>query len=320
MTIQVLLLFIGLALIIFGADWLVDGAGTIARKAGVSEFVIGLTVVGFGTSCPELVVSLNGAFKGLADIAIGNVIGSNIFNILLILGVTSILMPIPVTESNKKRDIPITLTVTVLFVVLGLNKTIFRLGSADIISRPDGIVLLGVFVLYMYLCFKYDEGDSESSDAAGKEISLWKGILLCALGLAALVFGGQWFVDSAVAIAGKLGVSDKFIAVTLLAGGTSLPELATCIVAAAKKKGQLALGNILGSCVFNILLIIGCSAIVSPLSFSGVDAADVAALLVSVLVVWTSTITFKCGKLDRYEGLTMLVLFAAYYVWLFIKA
>ena len=318
MTLSIVLLIAGLALIVFGADWLVDGASAIARKAGVSEFVIGLTIVGFGTSCPELVVSLTGAIQGNADISVGNVIGSNIFNTLLILGVTALVMPVLVTPQNKKRDIPIMLLVTFLLAFCGLKHTACGIGI-DGLSRFEGIMYLVIFAAYIYFCFKTDKADIADEDDI-KKIGLWGGIGLTLLGLAGLVVGGRLFVDNAVELAHKLGVSDKFIAITLLAGGTSLPELATCVVAAAKKKGQLALGNILGSNVFNILLILGCSAVVTPLSFAAINIVDIAALLASAVLVWMSSYTFKKDRIDRYEGAIFLLAFAAYYVWLFMNA
>lgn len=318
MLIETLFLLLGLALIIAGAEWLVDGASAIARKLRVSEFVIGLTIVGFGTSCPELVVSLTGAIAGNSDISIGNVIGSNIFNTMLILGVTALIAPVTITRNNRRRDIPVTLLVTVLLVVCGFSYTLFGFGKADTLSRVEGIVLLVLFAFYIFYCFKTDEGTSSQDDKPEKERHIAVAILLTLAGLAGLVFGGRWFVNSAVHIAAAIGVSDKFIAITLLAGGTSLPELAACIVAAARKKGQLALGNILGSNIFNILLILGTSAVVSPISLGGVSLVDLLALLTSVVLVWLSSYTFKKNMIDRYEGALFVLCFAAYYVWLFI--
>ena len=309
MTLNILLLLLGLALIVFGADWLVDGASAIARRAGISEFVIGLTIVGFGTSCPELVVSLTGALQGSADISVGNVIGSNIFNTLLILGITAVIAPVAVTRANARRDIPIALLVTFLFVAFAL--------TGHQITRVEGAVFLAVFVAYMVYCFKSDRPVEE--EGGQKVKSVWLAILLVLAGLAGLVFGGNLFVDNATAIARALGVSDKFIAITLLAGGTSLPELATCIVAAAKKKDQLALGNILGSNVFNILLILGTSAVVVPLSTAAITWVDLGAVLASAVMVWLWTYTGRRDRVDRWEAIVMLLSFAAYYVWLFMK-
>ena len=309
MILQIVLLLVGLALIVFGADWLVDGASAVARKAGISEFVIGLTIVGFGTSCPELVVSLTGAFQGNADISGGNGVGSNIFNTLLILGLTAAIAPVAMTRTNSRRDIPITLLVTFLFAALALTGTQ--------LSRVEGIAFLLIFVAYMVYCFNTDTGVTE--EAQQKVRSLWFAILLVLAGLAGLIFGGQLFVNNATAIACALGVSDKFIALTLLAGGTSLPELATCIVAAAKKKDQLALGNVLGSNIFNILLILGASATVTPLSTVALTWADLGVLLLSIVLVWLWTYTGHRDRVDRWEAILMLMLFFGYYTWLFVK-
>lgn len=316
MTIQIIILLVSLAAIVLGADWLVDGASAIARKSGISEFVIGLTIVGFGTSCPELVVSLTGAFKGLADISIGNVVGSNIFNTLLILGLTAAIAPVAVTSSNRRRDIPITLLVTFLLVLCGMSFSIAGIGKGDNLSRIEGIVFLVVFAAYLYSSFKFDEGSSEED--GGKRINnVWAAVGLVAAGLAGLIIGGRFFVDAATKIASMAGVSEKFIAITILAGGTSLPELVTSIVAAAKHKGQLALGNILGSNVFNILLILGLSAVVTPLSMAGMSLVDVGVLLLSAILVWMWTYTGRKDHIDRWEGIVMLLCFVAYYVWLF---
>ena len=309
MTIQILLLIVGLALIVFGAEWLVDGASAVARRAGISEFVIGLTIVGFGTSCPELVVSLTGALEGNADISVGNVVGSNIFNTLLILGMTAVIAPVAVTRANSRRDIPITLLATFIFAFLA-----YTWGS---INRLEGILFLVLFAGYMFYCFRTDTGITGGDEI--KQRSLWLALLLVVAGLAGLAIGGRLFVDNAVEIARAVGVSDKFIAITLLAGGTSLPELATCIVAAAKKKGQLALGNILGSNVFNILLILGTSAVVTPLSTLALTWVDYGVLLLSAVMVWLWTYTGRRDRVDRWEAVLMLLTFFGYYTWLFMK-
>lgn len=314
MLVQILILAAGLALIVLGAKFLVDGSSSIARKAGISEFVIGLTIIGMGTSAPEFVVSLFAAVKGNADIAVGNVIGSNIFNILLILGITAMILPIEITESNRKRDIPINIGATLLLVMLGMNGTIFGLG-ANSLSRIDGIVFILIFIWYMYTSFKRNE--SPIADENEKIYSIGLSTVMVIGGLASLVYGGNIFVDSATNIAKMAGVSDKFIAITLLAGGTSLPELATCIVAAVKNKGQLALGNILGSNIFNILLILGTSAIIRPLSMDSINFVDLSVLMLSVVMIWASIYTGKKNKLDKAEGLVFLLLEALYLVYLF---
>ena len=263
-------------------------------------------------------MSLTGAIQGNADISIGNVIGSNIFNALFILGVTAVILPVSMTDSNRKRDIPVTLAASVILVLFGMNKTLLGIGDRDALSRVEGIAFLLLFCVYLYSCFKFDS--KELADMPEhKQRKLPLAICAVAAGLAGLIFGGELFVDSATDIARRLGVSDKFIAITILAGGTSFPELATCIVAAAKHKDQLALGNILGSNVFNILLILGCSSVITPLSFEGMSLVDVGILIAScvLLLLWAYS-GRKC-RIDRWEGAVMLLVFAAYYCYLFVK-
>ena len=313
---QVLLLVGGLVLIVKGADWLVDGASGIARRFGLSEFVIGLTIVGMGTSAPEMVVSFIGAIQGNADISIGNVVGSNIMNTLLILGLTALILPMAVTPSNKKRDIPVNVLITVILIVLGLKHTITGLGSNGL-SQVDGGILLAIFIVYMWSCFV--NGQVEQEDTPAKQRSIWLCILMIAGGLAGLIIGGNLFVDNATELARAMHVSDKFIAITILAGGTSMPELATCVVAAAKKKGQLALGNIIGSNVFNILLILGGSALIHPLSFQNITYVDLGVLLVSALALVTALFIGKKDKIDRLDGSLFLLIWAAYMAYLITK-
>lgn len=311
MLLEIVLLIAGLALIVFGAEWLVDGASSVARKAGLSEFVIGLTIVGFGTSCPELVVSLTGALQGNADVAVGNVVGSNLFNTLLILGVTALISPLVITRNNARRDIPITLLATIILVVMSL--------VGNNITRFEGAIMLILFALYIYSCFKTDTGLDDEEDSLKKEKTVFISIIFILAGLAGLIFGGQLFVDNATLLAKQLGVSDKVIAITLLAGGTSLPELATCVVAAVKGKGQLALGNILGSNVFNILLILGTSAAIVPLSTAAMGLVDLAVLLMSSLMLILWTVTGSKNKLDRWEAVLMVLIYLAYIAYLFVK-
>lgn len=312
-----ILFLAGLALVVLGADWLVDGASSVARRAGLSEFVIGLTIVGMGTSAPEMVVSLVGALEGNGDIAVGNVVGSNIFNTLLILGLTAIILPMGITRSNRKRDIPMNLLITVLLVLLGLEYSIFGIGT-DGLNRIDGAILLVLFFAYMWISFMNGR-DHAKDQEGGKTQKLWVSILMILAGLAALVVGGNLFVDNATGIASQLGISDKFIAVTILAGGTSLPELATCVAAAVKKKGQLALGNIIGSNIFNILLILGTSAVIAPISFQGINFIDMGALLVSAVALVTCLFVGKKNQLDRLDGSLFLLIWAAYMAYLIIN-
>ena len=309
---------VGLALVVFGADYLVEGSSSVARRFGLSEFVIGLTIVGMGTSAPEMVVSFIGAIQGNSDISIGNVVGSNIFNTLLILGLTALILPISVLPENKKRDVPMNILVTVLLIVLGLEHRFFGIG-VDGLSRFDGGILIALFAAYMWWSFSQKTSVPEENAGNASSRNIWLSVLMILGGLAALIGGGHLFVNSATSIAKDLGISDKFIAITILAGGTSMPELATCIAAAVKKKGQLALGNIIGSNIFNILLILGGSALINPLSFTGITDIDLAALMVSALALLSACFIGKKNQIDRLDGSLFLLLFAAYMSYLIIN-
>lgn len=309
MLVQFLILAAGLILILLGANYLVDGASSVAKKFGLSEFIIGVTIVGIGTSAPEMVVSILSALQGKADMAIGNVVGSNIFNTFMILGVTALIAPLTITKSNLKKDIPLNILVTVLLIVLGMNFTIFGAGE-DKICRLDGALMLGIFVWYLWSSFRSEQSDDEDSDI--KVFPTWLAAVMILGGLAGLVFGGRLFVNSATEIAKAMGVSDKFIAITIMAAGTSMPELATCVVAALKGRGQLALGNILGSNISNILLILGMSSLITPLSMKGITLVDLGAILISAIFVLLSAYLFKKKELDRVEAVIFLLMEAGY--------
>lgn len=311
MTIQILILIAGLALILFGANWLVDGSSSIAKRFGISEFVIGLTIVGIGTSTPEMVVSFLSSFQGKADMAIGNIVGSNIFNTMMILGVTALIAPMTITRSNLKRDIPLNIIVTIILILLGMNFTLFGMGQ-DQLCRIDGIILLAIFAWYLWTSFKSDEGNGGEDGEGIKEYKIGMSVLLITGGLAALIFGGRLFVNSATELAKMFGVSDKFIAITVMAAGTSMPELATCAVAALKGRGQLALGNVLGSNISNILLILGGASLINPLSFSGMTPVDLGMVLLSAAFILASAYFFKKKQLDRFEGFILLLMEAGY--------
>ena len=317
MAIEITLLVAGLVMILLGANWLVNGSSSIAKRFGISEFVIGLTIVGIGTSSPEMVVSFLSSLQGKADMAIGNIAGSNIFNTLLILGITALIAPLTITRSNLKRDIPLNIIVTIILILQGMNFTIFGAGK-DQLCRIDGAILLGIFVLYLWSSFKSDSSDEDNEGEGIKEYSTFISIAMVAAGLASLIFGGRIFVNSATELAKMFGVSDKFIAITVMAAGTSMPELATCVVAALKGRGQLALGNVLGSNIANILLILGGSALISPLSFSGMTYIDIGILLLCAAFIFASAFLFKKKQLDRYEG-AILVLTEIGYMWYLIS-
>ena len=316
MFLQILILLAGLLLILFGANYLVDGSSSIAKKFGLSEFIIGLTIVGIGTSSPEMVVSFMSSFQGKADMAIGNIVGSNIFNTLMILGITALISPLAITKSNLRKDIPLNVLVTALLILLGMNATIFGFG-ANQISRLDGALLLGIFAWYLCFSFKSDSGsdeEKEDEESKTKEYSVLMSAIMIIGGLAGLIIGGKLFVDSATELAKMFGVSDKFIAITVMAAGTSMPELATCVVAALKGRGQLALGNVLGSNISNILLILGGAALINPLSCSGMTMVDLGLILVCAIFIFASAFMFKRRELDRYEGV-ILILMEIGYMW-----
>lgn len=311
MLVQILILLGGLILILLGANYLVDGSSSIAKRFGISEFVIGLTIVGIGTSSPEMVVSFMSAIKGNADMAIGNIVGSNIFNSLMILGITALVAPLAITKKNLQKDIPLNIIVTALLIILGMNFTLFGIGE-NTISRIDGLILLGIFACYMWVSFKSDKGDEAEGEEGTVSRNLAVSIIMVIGGLAALIFGGRLFVNSATALAQMFGVSDKFIAITVMAAGTSMPELATCVVAAIKGRGQLALGNVLGSNISNILLILGGSALICPLSFSGMTSIDLVVVFLCAVFIFLSAFLFRKKELDRVEGVIFLLTEAAY--------
>lgn len=317
MIVDILILLAGLALLIFGAEWLVDGSSSIARRAGLSEFLIGMTIVGIGTSLPELVVSLTGALMGSADIAIGNVVGSNIFNVFLILGVTALIRPVAISDGNKRRDIPLNIAACLLLICFGMQHTLFGLGGSDTINAWEGGVFLLMFIAY--LIFSIKGGKADDGEQPEPSRKLWFSILMVVVGMAALIFGGDILVDSACRIALNSGLSEKFIAITILAGGTSFPELVTCVVAAAKKKGALALGNIIGSNISNILLILGSSALACPLSFANIKPVDLGVLVLSSLALLFSSWTGRNNKIGRGDATSFLIVFIAYMAYLILN-
>ncbi len=312
MLLSIVLLLVGLGLVVYGSDILVDGASSVARKIGISEFVIGIIIVGFGTSCPELVVSVTGAIDGNSAVSLGNVTGSNIFNILMILGLTAIFSPIAITKDNKTKDIPILLCITIFFCLIALKGTINRL---------DAVLFLAIFAIYLLYNFKAGKAEAAAieEEVVEKNYGTFLSILMIVGGLAGLIFGGKLFVNNAVTLAHALGASDKFIAVTILAVGTSLPELMTCVVAAAKKKGQLALGNIVGSNVFNILLILGISGLIHPLDTHSFNYVDMATLTASVLALFIFANASKKSQLSKPAGISFLLMEVIYMIYLFLK-
>jgi len=306
---EYLILIVSLAGIVFGADFLVAGAVSLARRFKVSDFVIGAAIVGVGTSMPELVVSFIGALNGNSDVAIGNVVGSNIFNVLGILGLTALFFPIAVSRSNMKFELPVCIFVSFLLTVLVFN---FFTGGSPMISRTDGMILLVCFGLFMWYSFHRDRkaGKTEGEAPAEEDRTpFWLAAVKVVGGLAVLITSCDFFVDNAVLIAKSFGVNDAFISLTLIACGTSLPELAASVAAALKKNTQLALGNVIGSNIFNITWILGLSSQVMPLNSSGITGADYCVMVAAALL--PVIIGFK-GKIGRAGGALLFIGFLAY--------
>ena len=305
------ILLLALAGIVFGADWLVGGSVSIAKRLRVSEFVIGAAIVGVGTSMPELIVSTLGAVKGNSDVAIGNVVGSNIFNILGILGVTALICPIPIDRKNMKFEIPLCILVSALLLLLAMN---FFNGTAPLIGRIDGFILLGLFVLFIWYSMYRDRKETATENTEEvDDIKLTMPIIKVIGGLGLLIYSCDLFVDKAVLIAKNMGLSDSFISITLIACGTSLPELAASAAAAFKKNTQLALGNIIGSNIFNITLILGVASQVTPLTSSGITAIDYFVAVVSAGLIYILGFT---SKINRLAGILMVGSFVAYTLYL----
>ena len=315
-----IVLIISLVLLVVGANWLVDGAAAIARRYHMSEFIIGATIVGMGTSAPELVVSVISSIGGHGDIAIGNVVGSNIFNVLLILGITALLMPIKYTRDNVRRDIPLNIGVSLFVIVLCVLNKVGN--GAYGLGRLSGILMLCLFAYYLWSSLRSGrDGQAASDDAVETTTGYYRYTSVCVIsivaGLAGLIYGGNLFVDSASAIARQWGVSEAIIGLTIVAGGTSLPELVSSVIAVTKQKGQMALGNIVGSNIFNLLLILGTASTICPLTMGGITFVDWGAMLLSSLVLLAAAYTFKKHALDRKDALIFLLIYAGYMVWLF---
>ncbi len=319
---NILLLIGGLILILLGANGLTDGAASVAKRFRIPPIVIGLTIVAFGTSAPELTVSVSSALKGSADIAIGNVVGSNIFNTLMIVGCTALFAPIVITRNTLRKEIPLCVLSSIVLLICA-NDVFLDKASENILNRVDGLLLLCFFIIFMGYTFAIASKPTTTGDAGHpaieeeteiKSLPWWKSILYIIGGLAALIFGGQLFVDGATGIARNLGVSESIIGLTLVAGGTSLPELATSIVAALKKNPEIAIGNVIGSNLFNIFFVLGCSASITPLHLSGITNFDLFTLVGSGILLWLFGLFFAKRTITRIEGGIMILCYVAYTV------
>ena len=302
----------GLALILIGANILTDGAAAVAKRLHIPTIVIGLTIVAFGTSAPELTVSISSAINGTADIAVGNVVGSNIFNTLMIVGCTAIVAPIVITRNTLRKEIPLCV-LSALALLVCANDVLLDGAGANVISATDGLLLLAFFAIFLGYTFAIAGGGNGSDDAPEiKPMAWWRAVVYIIGGLAALIFGGSLFVDGATGIARALGVSESVIGLTLVAGGTSLPELATSIVAALKKNPEIAIGNAIGSNLFNIFLVLGCSATITPLRINGITNFDLLTLVGSGVLLWIVGLFFAKRTITRIEGAIMVLCYIAY--------
>jgi len=311
MFLQIVLLIVGFVVLIKGADWLVNGASSLAKKHNVSDLAIGLTVVAFGTSAPELVVSIFASLQNHQEIVFGNILGSNNFNLFLILGVAGLITPLVVQSSTVRREIPLSLIAVILLFFLSND---FFLAERRVLSRVDGLILLimfGLFLLYVYKQLMVDPAEKMKVDMIHSHGKIW---LLIIAGLAGLVIGGRLVVNSAIGMATALGVSEKIIGLTIVAAGTSLPELATSVVAALKKNNDIAVGNIIGSNIFNIFLILGISSVIKPFGYDITFNSDIYLLGIGTIALLLFMFTGRKKKLDRWEAALLLTAYIVYTV------
>lgn len=309
---QVLLLIIGIIVVLKGADLLTAGAVGMAERIGVPQIIIGLTIVAMGTSMPEFFVSLMSAINGTPDLAVGNIVGSNIFNALLIVGCAAMVAPITIQKSTVKKDIPVAVFASVLLMAMTLDGHI---------SRIDAAILFIVFIAYMWITLrgaKHGGAEEPSAQEKKKPMNVGKAVLLIVIGLVCLVLGSDVFVDNATAIAHAMGISDAVIGLTIVAGGTSLPELATSVVAAKKGNSGIAIGNVLGSNVFNILMILGVTGLITPMTISGITMVDLSMMVISMILLWL--FSFTKYRIQRWEGVVLTVIFIGYISWLIVNA
>lgn len=311
-------LILGLVLILVGANWLTDGASALAKRWGVSDLVIGLTVVAFGTSAPELAISLISAIQGNAPMAVGNVVGSNIFNILVIIGIVAMIRPVIVERSIMVNELPLVMLSSVALLAIGCGDILGVPGIREV-TRPDGILLLLFFVIFMRYTFSHakntpgaDSDPAAENGASQPDMPMWKSIIWVVGGLAGLVYGGDRFVAGASGIASSLGMSDALIGLTIVAAGTSLPELATSVTAALKGKTGIALGNVIGSNIFNILFVLGLTATVTPLPFGGISETDLLVMTGASVLFWMFSWKFAKRTITRWEGAVLFLLYVAY--------
>jgi cation:H+ antiporter len=316
---QYILLIIGFIFLIKGADFLVNGGSSIGKRLNISDLVIGLTVVAFGTSLPELFVNIFASIRGDTDIAIGNVLGSNIANIFLILGLSAVIFPLAVGKGTVWKEIPLSLLAALLLGIMA-NDHLIDKSDTSMLTRIDGLVFLAFFIIFLYYSFGIAKQiDGIDKHLPQKECGLFKSSLMIVIGLAGLSMGGNWVVKAAVQIASRLGVSQSLIGLTIVAVGTSLPELATSVVAAYKKNAEIAVGNVIGSNIFNIFFVLGLSSIIKPLPFNLGDNMDIGMVILASLLLFLWMFTGRKRCLDRWEGIVFLILYGGYITFLVFK-
>ncbi|MDE7236960.1 MAG: calcium/sodium antiporter [Paramuribaculum sp.] len=323
MFLNIILLIAGLLLILGGANYLTDGAASVARRYGISDLVVGLTIVAFGTSAPELTISIISAVTGNSGMAIGNVVGSNIFNILAIIGAVALARPIKVERGIMTNEIPLVILSSAAILAIGSSQ--FLDGTAPVVSRVSGILLLLFFAIFMRYVFSRatapdTDTQKDAETATVKVQPLWKSILFFVGGLAALIYGGDLFVDKASAIASMFGVSDAVIGLTIVAAGTSLPELATSLTAAVKGNSGIAVGNVIGSNIFNVFLVLGSAATIHPLPFGGITIIDLLVLTLASMTFWLFGWLFGHRTITRPEGALLLAAYIAYLTYLVLQS
>lgn len=315
---DILLLLAGFVLLVFGANMLVDGASSLAKKYNIPNIVIGLTIVAFGTSSPELVVNVFASVNERSDIALGNVIGSNILNVLGILGISSLVYPLTVKANTTWIEIPLSLLSAIVILILA-NDIILDNAGVSTITRIDGLILLCFFIIFMVYNYTLMISTQEPEDLQVKDYSKMKSILFIAVGLVMLVLGGRFIVTSATKLAQMAGISERVIALTIVSIGTSFPELATSVVAAMKKNVDIAIGNIVGSNIFNAFLILGVSATIYPVTVPANGNLDLLVNVIVSLLLFIVLFTGKRGKIDRWEGVVFVILYVAYVFWLLLQ-
>ena len=310
MTVHIILFIAGFALLIYGANWLVNGASSLSKRFNISNIVIGLTVVALGTSSPELVVNLVASIKGNADVAMGNILGSNVSNIFLILGISALVFPLAVNKNTRNKEIPLALLAAIILGIVANDKLIDGI-SESFIRRSDGIVLASFFILFMVYTFSIARHKGTTEIPVIKSYPPWKSILLVMAGIGGLILGGKWIVDGAVEVASWAGMREATISLTIVAIGTSLPELATCVVAAKKRNTDLVIGNVIGSNIFNVFFVLGISATIKPIPFDRALNYDIGAGIIAVALLLIFVL-FPRKRLSKWQGAFFILLYAIY--------